>query len=904
MDAPQFDTKNLKIFNDNAIDNATSFNFDSYVKSIKKIILHPENTTPFSISINGKWGSGKTSLMKTLRRELNSNPQPHEREVRTVWFNAWKYSNTDNLLAALASEIYQEMVYPPIKVKKGFWEKIKGLGFHISENVNIPQQITDLAKIVSLGKSPDFSKWGKTPEYKKYLPYYVHFQQFLQRVLSYFVLSDILREYDDKKGVLVIFIDDLDRCPPKNITTLLESVNLFFDQEGCIFVFGMDLALISNAIEKQYSKFPGFSGKNYIEKLIQLQFNLPEIRDEDIKAFFEQGIADDEPLRKYIDLIISCSGRNPRKIKQFINSLRLMMTLSSVIENLHVEEELLIKWTLLNFISSRFVNEIKNQKDLLLFVQGYAKTNDPNELDILEEETRFYSEKFVKLVYEFNNDPIICKILRDGSHEFTSENLGDYIFLSSITPKEPLVTIQANKDSFILGNSISFSGTCVDGGERVRLMLVGPGLFSNGMVEITNPDVLDSNKWNYTWAPGYSIQPGAFTAYVFDAEKRVSDHVEFLVHKGAVTIVASGDQTYYLGEKIKFSGTCTAGDTVYLSITSPDPYTQNRRLDQISVETIDNDQNTFVKVEVKEDKTWEYGWDTSKIASLINEGMYTIYACEGPFTRNNLENKAYGTASIILKKPFVSATASQSTVAQGDHIYISGTAEGEPKQGVQIWIFGENRCLIKTTQVNPNASFSLILTQQEIKTLDLGVCFVIVQHPMMNNEFDVYLDTDKQNVLSNYPKKGTELFSIVGPQSIKGAEAAMALIDAINNPNIDDTYTKLQFLIEEPIITIDTIGDKHIGVKFPIIAYTNLAVDDEVLFQVYSSTIESMLDKKIFHGEFPGVSGTVKVLKGDSGWNKLVFNCDTSSFPPEEYVVIANAVNQNASTTILFTISE
>ena len=229
-------------------------------------------------------------------------------------------------------------------------------------------------------------------------------------------------------------------------------------------------------------------------------------------------------------------------------------------------------------------------------------------------EQKEYDKEFSK----FSINKKINEILQSGENEFTEVNLSDYIFLSGIAPKEPQVTISASKGSFILGNSISFSGKCVDGGERVRLMLIGPGLFSNGMVEITNPDVIDSNKWNYIWAPGYSIQPGAYTAYVFDAGKRVSDHVEFLVHKGAVTIVAAGDQTHYLGEKIKFSGTCTAGDTVYLSITSIDPHTQNRRLDQISIETIDNDQNTFVKVEVKEDKTWEYEWDTSKIASLIN----------------------------------------------------------------------------------------------------------------------------------------------------------------------------------------------------------------------------------------------------------------------------------------------
>ena len=36
MDTSHVDTKNLKIFNDNAIENASDFNFDSYVESIKK----------------------------------------------------------------------------------------------------------------------------------------------------------------------------------------------------------------------------------------------------------------------------------------------------------------------------------------------------------------------------------------------------------------------------------------------------------------------------------------------------------------------------------------------------------------------------------------------------------------------------------------------------------------------------------------------------------------------------------------------------------------------------------------------------------------------------------------------------------------------------------------------------
>ena len=67
--------------------------------------------------------------MKTLRRELDSSPQSHERKVRTVWFNAWKYSNTDNLLAALASEIYGELVHPSSLIKEGISKICAGIHY-------------------------------------------------------------------------------------------------------------------------------------------------------------------------------------------------------------------------------------------------------------------------------------------------------------------------------------------------------------------------------------------------------------------------------------------------------------------------------------------------------------------------------------------------------------------------------------------------------------------------------------------------------------------------------------------------------------------------------------------------------------------------------------------------------
>jgi hypothetical protein len=819
MEKQQINPKYLKIFGDSPIDNAKYFNFNAYIEAIYRIIVYPENATPLSIVINGRWGSGKTSLMKTLRKKLSDQAEnPKSRKIRTVWFNAWKYSETDAMLASLVREIYDEIDRQNFFTKQGFFDRIKLGTITIYERVSTTQQITDLAKILTLGLAPDFTKWPKTPNHEKHLPFFDAFQKYLQLILNFFVVQEKNGNYDDTKGALVIFIDDLDRCPPKSIAKILESINLFFDQKGCIFIFGMDINLIAKAINSHYTDYEGFSGEDYLKKMIQLQFDLPEIRKEEIREFIENELNFDEPVRNYIDIILKGSDSNPRQIKQYINSLRFMMTLSDTIERLNIDEELLIKWSILNLIPGDFINTIKIDKDLFFRIQAYVRLGF-EEYDLWEQENRTdflrtaTVEQRQKDREEFNkklSDKRILEILKCGERSFTSANLSDYIFLSSLAPKE-------------------------------------------------------------------------------------SDYL------GAVTIVAAGSQSYYFGEEIRFAGTCTASSIVYLSITCPNPNIRNRKLDQFSIETINDDVNTFLRVDVKNDNTWEYVWDTSIVSTLMDAGTYTINACEGPFAGDNLKNKVYGAVSIVLKKPFVSATASQSTIAQGDHLYITGTAQGGPKLGVQIWIFGENDFLHRTVAVNPDASFSLRLDRLETKKLGIGQYFVVVQHPMMNNEFDVYLDTDKQNVLSNFPKKGTELFSIDGPRSKKGADAAMELVQAINNPNIDDTYTKLQFLIEKPEIRIEPISDITIGDKFSISAHTNLAVGDEVLFEF--SSVDPDPTKK-YHEIENGVTMIVKVTKGDGGWNRLSFVIDTATFIPKKYLLSASAVNVDAKADVFFTILE
>ena len=378
-----------------------------------------------------------------------------------------------------------------------------------------------------------------------------------------------------------------------------------------------------------------------------------------------------------------------------------------------------------------------------------------------------------------------------------------------------------------------------------------------------------------------------------------SDEVDVKIEKGTVTVVAAGDQSYFLGQEIRLSGTNSETDVVYLFITGPNLKPEGAPLTNPRGSVF---VDGWTQADVQDDNTWEYKWQTANLN--IDAGTYTVYAVSEQRPKSDLAGAQYATVSVIIRKPFVTAQASQSTVAQGDKIYIRGVAEGKPSDGVAIWIMGKNYANRATESVNDDGTFEYEIDGAITSGLTSGQYFVVVQHPMYNDLFDVQLQMDF--VVGAYPVRWSNLFKLYGAGSLQGSDAANALTIAMDNAAIDDTYTKLQFLVEVPEIKILPITEKMVGDKFEIKGTTNLAVDDEILVEVYSSSFGPT--PKETSGEFSGASGTVKVVKGTEGFNTWSFPVDTTTFKPDEYIVQASAIGlettNDVTATTLFNVVE
>ena len=265
-----------------------------------------------------------------------------------------------------------------------------------------------------------------------------------------------------------------------------------------------------------------------------------------------------------------------------------------------------------------------------------------------------------------------------------------------------------------------------------------------------------------------------------------------------VTIVARGGQSFYLGEEVVFSGVNNDSNSTYLFITGPNLPDSGGKLTLPSQKAVSGDPGSFTVVKTNPDKTWDYPWYTSGLR--LDAGTYTLYAVSEPKTENQLAETPYGTTSIIIKAPYITANISSLNVVRGQPFTITGIAEGIPPE-VQIWIFGNNYAFNITTPVNSDASFTFNGDATMSGKLPAGQNYLIVQHPMADNQFDIVVSGDYVRDLKL--NNGTNFFKLTGPGSLQGSDATDALTAAFHDrmANDDtltnDTYTLIPFQVTD-----------------------------------------------------------------------------------------------------------
>lgn len=356
-----------------------SLGFDAYADAFAEVII---NSDPrFAIGIFGDWGSGKTTLMKAVWRRLDSP------SIVRVWFNAWRYEREEHLIVPMLDTLREGLMEwapssdgdePQRASAREAAEKIgraaRALMASFSLKASIPLGVAKIDAAFDPSKvmeSFDASTVAEEPSSF----YHASFRA-MSEAISDFVRSPSARQdassrftSDAITNRVVVFIDDLDRCLPANALEVLESMKLFFDLEGFIFVVGLDQNVIEGAIESKYMgqhsvrpsvsvqdmdeptaahgqpfaperAGPPVSGTDYIKKIFQVPFGLPRIATDQLAPFFSYLTSDGQlpkeqvydfrnTVQRHLPYMFAEGVINPREVKRLLNTYTLQMKMLS-----------------------------------------------------------------------------------------------------------------------------------------------------------------------------------------------------------------------------------------------------------------------------------------------------------------------------------------------------------------------------------------------------------------------------------------------------------------------------------------------------------------------------------------------------------------------------------------------
>jgi hypothetical protein len=189
-----------------------------------------------------------------------------------------------------------------------------------------------------------------------------------------------------------------------------------------------------------------------------------------------------------------------------------------------------------------------------------------------------------------------------------------------------VVTIQAGKETMIVGDSNFFSGAAV-GTDSIVLTLYGPGKYSKG-VFLVQENVNEIDQWSYTWNPGSSVQSGSYTIIVSDPWKTMSEKTEFTVIGGGLVSISPRSYSVGKGDSVIFARQCTTGaQNVLLVLYGPGQYAGGVELGSPSVLA---------------DQTWFFKYT---LDPTVSTGIYTMYVYDVPKTSSSTTQFTVGYAS-------------------------------------------------------------------------------------------------------------------------------------------------------------------------------------------------------------------------------------------------------------------
>ena len=323
----------------------------SFSDSIAGYIRNLPYSHGFTVAVMGEWGSGKSSVLNMVAEVLAEEGN----DVVVLRFNPWLFGGTPELLGRFYSELGAQLGQDDSEKLKEIAKTLSKFGQSLAPLVPLPGTTS-----VALFFDQLVHAWARSPSLLS------------QRDR----LTQLLNESDCK---IVVLVDDIDRLEDTEVREMMRLIRLTSDLPNVVFLVAFDRAKVCASL----GYGDDLSGSDYLDKIIQIAYNLPDIRSGDLQELLFRGLdvliqeRELRPLEQqswtevYLE-IIKPLLTNVRDVKRYLNSLPV--ALDTIGKEVALADLLALE--ALRVMSPGIVDELRLHSDLLVQSRNLYPSDD------------------------------------------------------------------------------------------------------------------------------------------------------------------------------------------------------------------------------------------------------------------------------------------------------------------------------------------------------------------------------------------------------------------------------------------------------------------------------------------------------------------------------------------------
>lgn len=300
-----------RYFNDSPIEAPADdlYGVAAFAESLAKSILGIKNPVGTTIALNGAWGSGKSSALNLIRRELDEH---RDENLIISDFKCWWYRGEEALALAFLQNLHS-LLNDTLK------DKVKDLVPKLGRGLLQAGPVIGSA----LALTPA-GIWGSfAAESTIFTKRFFSDSETLEKTFG-----KLVKVLEEENRRFLIIIDDIDRLSPEEALAIFRMVKSVGRLPNVMYLLVFDRALAERAVDARYPS----EGPHFLEKIIQAAFELPlPLRTDLNRAVLSAieatcGAPSEAQLQRTLNLfhgIVSPYLTTPRHIARFQNAIRV-----------------------------------------------------------------------------------------------------------------------------------------------------------------------------------------------------------------------------------------------------------------------------------------------------------------------------------------------------------------------------------------------------------------------------------------------------------------------------------------------------------------------------------------------------------------------------------------------------